>query len=98
MSENAAGICLRVRGSLLTAAKDRACNSADIIENAAIVLVKGIVQTLGTIGCRRVISQSVDQMRQRRLDCRVDERIISANGLADLIDRLFALLLTQKVL
>jgi len=64
MTEYASRICRRRRGCRIIAAKDHTAESADVVEDAAIVVfLQGTVQAPSALWCGGVICEPVDQGR-----------------------------------
>ena len=64
MPKDTACIGLSRRSGLLSSTKDHAAKSAQIVENASVVILfKRIIQILGTIGRCRVVRKSIKERR-----------------------------------
>jgi hypothetical protein len=94
VSEYAAGVSLRRRSSGLSSAEYQASEAADVVENAAVVmLLECIVKVLGALWSSRVRRKAIDQSGQSHLDGRVYQRAVSPYTLADLAYCFISLLL-----
>ena len=69
-----------------------------LIIAAVVVLLERLIQALRLLRVRRVIGQSAEDRRERRLDRRIYHRRLCTNLLRDLINRLASLLRAEKVL
>jgi hypothetical protein len=99
MSKDTSCISLPRRSSLLSSTKYHAAKSAQIVENASVVILfKRIIQILGTIGRCRVVRKSIKERGKCQLDSRTDRRRFRSNLLTDLADSGRSLFLTEKIL
>jgi hypothetical protein len=84
---------------LLAAAEYHASQSAEVVENTAIVILfERRVETFGTLRRRGVVREAAEDHRQCCLDRRVYRRRFGAYVAADFLHRRLALLRAKKVL